>query len=297
MLLSTQTEFFAEKYGYIEGVERLCKMGFDCLDLTLTHLGKADNDPLLTDNYREIATKMREMAESYGLHFNQCHAPYRFRDYDFLNNPDTAKDIFFKIRRAIEIAGIIGARQIVVHPWHHKNFQSGDHEFFFRTNINFYGELVEAAKAAGVKIALENMWQKNIYTDKIVSDVCSNPYEFARYIDELNSLYGDCFVACLDIGHCALVGVKPGDAIKILGGRLCALHIHDNNCENDEHLLALCGKIDYFQVIKALKEVNYKGELTFECDKYLKKFPKEHSTAVSEFMLKTGRFLISLFGD
>lgn len=295
MLLSTQTEFFAEKHGYIEGVERLCKIGYDCLDLTLTHLGKADNDPLLTDNYREIALKIRETAESHGIRFNQCHAPYRFRDYDFLNNPDTAKDIFFKIRRAIEIAGIIGASQIVVHPWHHKNFQSGDREFFFNTNLKFYGELVETAKSAGVKIALENMWQKNIYTGKIVSDVCSNPHEFAHYIDELNALYGECFTACLDIGHCALVGVEPADAIKILGDRLGALHVHDNNCEEDEHLLALCGKIDYSRVITALKEINYGGELTFECDKYLKKFPKDHTTAIVQFMIMTGRFLISKF--
>ena len=244
MLLSTQTEFFAEKYGYIEGVERLCRLGYDCLDLTLTHLGKADNDPLLTDNYREIALKIRETAESHGIRFNQCHAPYRFRDYDFLNNHDTAKDIFFKIRRAIEIAGIIGAKQIVIHPWHHKNFQSGDREFFFNTNIKFYGELVDCAKASGVKIALENMWQKNIYTGKIISDVCSNPHEFAYYIDELNALYGNCFAACLDIGHCALTGVEPENAIKVLGNRLGALHIHDNNCEEDEHLLALCGMPD-----------------------------------------------------
>lgn len=297
MLLSTQTEFFCKKYGYIEGVQKLCEIGYDRLDLTLTHLGKEDGDPLLSEDYREIAAKMRSTAEAHGVHFNQCHAPYRFRDYDFLNNKETAEDIFFKIRRAIEIAGIVGARQIVVHPWHHKNFQSGDQDFFFKTNLQFYGELVKTAKAAGVKIALENMWQRNIYTNKIVSDTCSNPYEFARYIDELNSLYGEHFVACLDIGHCALVGVEPADAIKVLGERLAALHVHDNHYEDDEHLLALCGKIDYQKVMSALKEIGYKGELTFECDKYLKKFPDEQSADVSDFMLKTGRFLISLFSN
>ncbi len=291
MLLSTQTEFFTKNFGYKEGIKRLSKIGYDCLDLTLTHLGKADSDPLLLDNYREIALNMRNIAEENGIYFNQCHAPYRFNSYDFLNNEATKQDIFFKIRRAIEIAGIVGAKAIVIHPWHHRNFNLENREDFFDINMRFYGELAPYAKEAGVKIALENMWQKNIFTGKIVADVCSNPYEFARYVDELNSRYGG-FIACLDIGHCALTGVDPKDSIEILGDRLGALHVHDNNAEDDEHLLPLCGKIDFKGVIKALKNIGYKGELTFEADKFLNKFPKEHAKVVATFMEKTGRLLI-----
>ncbi len=294
MLLSTQTEFFTKKYGYEKGVEKLCEIGYDCLDLTLTHLGKEDLDPLLSDNYREIALNMRKTAEKYGVHFNQCHAPYRFRDYDFLNNAETREDILFKIRRSIEIAGIVGARAIVIHPWHHKNFNCESPQFFFDVNMKFYGELSGYAKEAGVKIALENMWQKNIFTGRIISDVCSNPHEFARYIDALNERYGG-FVACLDIGHCALTGVRPEDSIRILGSRLQALHVHDNNTEDDEHLLAGCGKIDFKAVIGALKEIDYKGELTFEADKFLKKFPTDQDVQIAEFMRKMGHYLISIF--
>ncbi len=294
MLLSTQTEFFCKKYGYEKGVEKLCEIGYDCLDLTLTHLGKEDSDAMLSDNYREIALKMRKIAEGYGVHFNQCHAPYRFRDYDFINNEEAKADILFKIRRSIEIAGIVGAQQIVIHPWHHKNFQGESPEFFFNINMEFYGQLSAYAKKAGVKIAVENMWQRNIYTGKIVCDVCSNPHEFARYIDALNERYGG-FIACLDIGHCALTGVHPEDSIKVLGDRLGALHVHDNNTEDDEHLLPFCAKIDFLNVMTALREINYKGQLTFEADKFLKKFPSEYDATVSAFMESTGRFLISLF--
>lgn len=293
MLLSTQTEFFTKKYGYEQGVDRLCKIGYNCLDLTLTHLGKENSDPLLSDNYREIALNMRRIAESQGIHFNQCHAPYRFENYDFINNEEAKADILFKIRRSIEIAGVVGAEAIVIHPWHHKNFNSESPEYFFEVNMNFYGELAEYAANAGVKIALENMWQKNIFTGQIIADVCSNPHEFARYIDALNERYGG-FTACLDIGHCTLTGVRPEDAIRILAHRLGALHVHDNNTEDDEHLLPFCGKIDFSSVMKALGDVGYTGQLTFEADKFLKKFPDEYDIAISSFMEKTGRFLISL---
>ncbi len=294
MLLSTQTEFYTKNFGYEEGIRRISRMGFDYLDLTLTHLGKADSDPMLTDSYKEIAENIKKIALENGVSFNQCHAPYRFNNYNFFNDETAKKDIFFKIKRSIEIAGIVGAKAIVIHPWHHRNFHLESNDEFFKINMEFYGELAPEAHKAGVKIALENMWQKNIFSEKIVSDVCSNPYEFARYIDELNARYGG-FVACLDIGHCALTGVDPKDSIKVLGSRIEALHVHDNNTEEDEHLLPFLGKINFLGVMEALKSIDYKGELTFEADKFLNKFPASHSEAVSAFMVKTGRKLISLF--
>lgn len=294
MLLSTQTEFYTKNFGYEEGISSLSRLGFDRLDLTLTHLGKCDSDPLLLDDYQEVAKKIKEIALENGISFNQCHAPYRFNNYDFINDETAKKDIFFKIRRSIEIAGIVGAKAIVVHPWHHRNFQLESNEEFFKINMEFYGEFAPVAKKAGVKIAVENMWQKNIFSKKIISDVCSNPYEFAKYVDELNARYGG-FVACLDIGHCALTGVDPKDSIKVLGNRIEALHVHDNNTEEDEHLLPFLGKIDFKGVMEALKSINYKGELTFETDKFLKKFPVSQCESVSNFMEQTGRQLISLF--
>ncbi len=293
MFLSTQTEFYTKNFGYEEGIRRLSKIGFDCLDLTLTHLGKSDQDPLLCENYKEIAEKMKAIAAENGVTFNQCHAPYRFNSYDFINDEKAREDIFFKIKRAIEIAGIVGAKRVIIHPWHHRNFHLESNEEFFKINMKFYGEFAPIAKKAGVKIALENMWQKNIFSQKIVSDVCSNPYEFAKYVDELNKLYGG-FVACLDIGHCALTGVDPKDSIKVLGSRIEALHVHDNNTEDDEHLLPFLGKIDFEGVMMALKSIDYKGELTFEADKFLNKFPPSLAKEVSSFMEKTGRNLINL---
>lgn len=296
MLLSTQTEFFTKKYGYELGISKLCEIGYDCLDLTLTHLGKSDSDILLSENYLEIALKMKEIANTHGVSFNQCHAPYRFKYSDFLDNENSKADVLFRLKRSIEIAGLVGAKVIVIHPIHHRNFNAENPQYFFDINMDFYGSLSAKAKSSGVKIALENMWQRNIYTNAIMPDVCSNPHEFANYIDALNERYGG-FVACLDIGHCALTGVRPEDSIRVLSNRLEALHVHDNNTTEDEHLLPFNAKIDFFEVMKALKEVGYRGELTFEADKYLKKFPTELDIKVAEFMEKTGRFLISLLNN
>lgn len=293
MLLSTQTEFFTKSFGYEQGIEKLCKIGYDRLDLTLTHLGTSDNDVLLSDNYLETALKMRNIANKYGVSFNQSHAPYRFKNNDLIGNASDRANAILKIKRAIEIAGAVGAEVIVVHPLHKRNFNSNSPDFFFNVNMEFYSLIAETAIKNGVKIALENMWQRNIYTNGIIADVCSNPYEFARYLDALNEKYS-CFVACLDIGHCALTGVDPCDAVKILGSRLRALHVHDNNTLSDMHMLPFTGTVDFIALMQALKESNYTGALTFEADKFLKRFPVDCAEQTAKFMEQIGRKLVEL---
>ncbi len=281
MLISTMTMAFAEQYGYVEAVKRLSRLGFNCLDLTLTHFSKTDSDPLLSENYKTVAEEIRSTAKECGISFNQCHAPY-FSKSDmtlFESDSEIRQKVLDKTLRAIEIAGIIGAKAIVIHPAHFTNYNLSKRNETLAYNLKFYGEFIEAAKTAGVKIAVENMWQKQIYSKAIVPDVCSNPYELAEYIDALNEKYGGGFTACLDIGHCLLTGVDPAAAIKILGSRLGNLHIHDNDALTDKHLMPGRGIADFAAVMQALKAIDYKGEFTFEADKYI----KQH--AVSDYEL------------
>ena len=57
--------------------------------------------------------------------------------------------------------------------------------------------------------------------------------------------------------------------IKALGPRLGALHVHDNDKHNDSHQIPFTMQIDFDKMIAALKEVDYKGDMTLECDAYL----------------------------
>ena len=71
--------------------------------------------------------------------------------------------------------------------------------------------------------------------------------------------------ACLDLGHCGLVGQLPQNMIRALGhDRLGSLHIHDNGYKLDEHNLPYMGKIDWDEVTKALGEIDYTGDFTYE---------------------------------
>ena len=296
MLISTMTMAFAEKYGYLEAVRRLSKLGFDCLDLTLTHFREKADDPLLSDDYKTIAEEIRKTADECGISFNQCHAPYYFAVEMSRIYSDNAmyEKIIGTTLRAIEVAGIVGAKTVVIHPTHFTNYNVSNRYETLSYNLNFYDKFAAAAKAAGVKIAVENMWQSNIYTKAIVADVCSNPYELKEYVDALNEKYGGGFTACLDIGHCALTGANPADAIKILGDRLGALHVHDNDARADQHLMPGCGVIDFTEVIKALKEVGYKGEFTYEADKYIKQHDVTEYEAAATRLYEKAKELINM---
>ena len=295
MLISTMTRAFQTTFGYLDGIEKLCKLGFDCLDMTLTHLGKG-NDILLSDDFELIVKQIREIAEKHNVKFNQAHAPYRF-DYPldaFFTDEKARNDIIFRTKRSIKIASMLGAKAIVIHPIHNKNYVLYPNEYFLEINKKFYGEFANFAKENNIKIAVENMWQLHHYTKAIIADVCSNPHELANYVDTLNATYGDTFTACLDIGHCALTGVEPEEAIKILGDRLTALHVHDNDYQKDLHLLPFTQKIDFAPIMQSLSEVGYSGELTFEADYYLERFPSEELEKEAKTLFNTGKKLISL---
>lgn len=104
-------------------------------------------------------------------------------------------------------------------------------------------------------------------------------------------------VACLDVGH---VGLPSGDAeawdfIKILGhDRLQALHIHDNDYTNDQHLIPYAGSIDWSQVTKALGQIDYAGDFTYEClfKRMFNQVDHKVITPLLKFTEQIGRHLI-----
>ena len=151
----------------------------------------------------------------------------------------------------------------------------------------------------GVKIALENMWgHSQVDSAKIVPNVCSYGRDLADYYDALDPKY---FTVCLDIGHCGLVGQSADNAIRELGhSRLHALHVHDTDHVLDLHTLPFQGKINWETVCKALAEIDYDGDFTYEVGgTYLAHYKNDKilMRKAFELMEVTGRKLISMIEE
>ena len=71
-------------------------------------------------------------------------------------------------------------------------------------------------------------------------------------------------------------GDGAANMIRALGSRLQALHIHDNDCLGDTHQIPFSMNIDFDSVAKALKDINYQGELTLEADRFLSAYNKDN---------------------
>ena len=91
-----------------------------------------------------------------------------------------------------------------------------------------------------------------------------------RYSDEIGELAetinDEHFQLCLDTGHGWIRGTTPGDAVRMAGKTLKVLHVHDNVQLPDPHLVPGMGTIDWDDFMAALRETEFDGVLSLECE-------------------------------
>ena len=110
-----------------------------------------------------------------------------------------------------------------------------------------FKQLAEKAEKEDVTIALENVFTPE-YLDYLLVNINSDKLKF-----------------CYDSGHenCFTKGI---DFLEKYGGRLAALHLHDNDGSGDQHMLPFSASVNWERIMKKLKKVNYKGSLALEID-------------------------------
>ena len=216
----------------------------------------------------------------------QAHAPFptsgdtkEYDDYALAMN-----------LRAVEAAAIMGAAQIIVHPRQHLTYAWNSRQLF-EENVAMYKAFIPYCEKWNIRVCAENMWQYDNRREHIVDSVCSRPEEFNALLDAVNSPW---IIGCLDLGHCALVGWEPAEFIRRMGNqRLLALHVHDVDWKRDNHDLPFNQRLDWEAICKALGEIDYKGDLTYECSGFQARFPDPLKEAASVMMVQVGRYLIS----
>ncbi len=284
MIVSAPTADMFYRFGPEKSIQLLKDAGFDAFDLSLD--GKVMLDFFGDDDYLEKAKALREFTDIIGLPCNQSHAPFGARDPHYKDS-----ESFKKVVRSMEVASVMGANGIVIHPLHYLPYFQNVEQLKLE-NARYYRDLLPIAQRLSITIYTENMWQRNECNSSITHSVCAHPEEFVEYIDMINSPY---FKGCLDVGHTHLVGENTVRFIKLLGKeRLQALHIHDNDFIDDRHNLPFVGKIDFLGITDALADIGYEGDFTFEAGNYVKAFPEELVPSALRHMCETGRYLSSL---
>jgi len=281
MLLATQTGYLAKKFGDAAIIEMLAKAGYDAYDYSCYVC--ADDSPVYGDNYREYATELKAVADKYNIVCTQAHAIYPTAKY----GEDEMNEIRFKkIVRNMEFVSLLGGKAIVVHP-----IKDYPPEYDIkRINIDFYNRLLPYCKEFNIKVCLENLFSTDREKGIKFPAYTGLAEGFKECLDALDTEW---FIACVDIGHCGLVGENPKRMIGILGNKYVhALHVQDNDSKTDMHTMPYLSKIDWEEVCEALADIDYDDEFTYEANNFINGFPEELLQEGANLMCKVGRYLI-----
>ncbi|MBQ7777470.1 MAG: sugar phosphate isomerase/epimerase [Oscillibacter sp.] len=283
MKLGTSTWILSERFGEEKTLRMIADAGFDGVDWDFSSMAFDDNVWNRGD-WRERAHRMRALADELGLTVMQAHAPYpaSVAAYDDV--------LMERIRRSMEIASILGAAYIVVHPMKHLDHVKYGKQLFAQ-NLEMYRSLLPYAEQWNIRVCVENMNETSHLTGRLVNSGCGMPEEFRAMLDSLNSPWA---AGCLDTGHAALSGLEPADAICALGhDYLQLLHVHDVDYLADSHTLPYLEKLDWDAVTTALADIGYEGNFVFETGVFFRNIPEVLCPAALTFAEKTGRYLVS----
>ena len=122
-------------------------------------------------------------------------------------------------------------------------------EAYARSQANIR-KVIPDAEAAGIKIAIEEVWNKFLL---------SAP-EFARYVDEFGT---PAVGAYFDVGNVVEYGF-PQEWIRELGKRILKIHVKEYGSEKRFSYPLGEGKIDWPAVKSALTDIGYDGWITAE---------------------------------
>ena len=284
MKISTEIGSLTKHVGYERAVELVAKAGFDAWDFSMFDMARYDRatqhvlqtgHPLQGAEYAAFARRLRKIGEDNGIHCNQSHAPF----------PVRYQEIRDCLKRAIECTAIAGGSICVVHPDNNKSAEE---------NAEMFLELLPFAKACGVKIATENMWNWDKEQNCARAAACSHHDDFLAHIRAVNDPY---LVACLDLGHAGMRGLNTTaeQMILTLGEHLRALHIHDNDRWHDSHQIPFSMNMDFSTICRALKKIDYQGYFTLEADCYLSTYTADNVFEGVQELQRSAKRLCELF--
>lgn len=151
---------------------------------------------------------------------------------------------------AIRDTHAVGGHSVLLVVGHGKD---GTEEEVWKRSIDNISLAVPVAAQLGVQIVIENVWNSFLYDHQ--GDHTQTAEKYVKYVDELNSPWvGMQF----DIGNHWKYG-SMGDWIRQLGRRVYKLDIKGYHRAEDKWARISEGDIDYADVRKALREINFYG--------------------------------------
>lgn len=247
-------------WSHRESIEAVTAAGFRHLDMSFafeaTTALRYGATPFYSDAWRGWCEDMRTLALAHGADFTQTHN-LMFNYFD----PSPANVALLPmVERAIEATALLGAGITVMHPIAPPG-EEGNLDVCLKSNRDYFRHLSDVAQRHGVKLAVENMLSSRHLDGTVYWRYCHTLEQLTTLVDAIGRPNVG---ICLDAGHAHYMGLKLDESIRLAGESLIAVHIHDNNRFDDQHLCPYVGTADWQLILKTLKEVRYEGFFTLE---------------------------------
>ncbi|MCX7705057.1 MAG: sugar phosphate isomerase/epimerase [bacterium] len=258
MKKSINTGVLPDTIKFEDGLKIIREAGFDAVEISAGESGCVLDINCEENNARKIAETIRKN----GLEISGLFTRGLFGKFP-LSSPDPAKRKKGEevLEKAIRIAYYVETDALLVIPGIVSFFTGGgeivSYDIVYKNSQEAIKRYVEIAEKLGVYICIENVWNKFLLS----------PLEMKRYVEEFNSDYVRIY---FDVGNVLFIGF-PEMWIRILGKLIKRVHFKDfklsvGNINGFCDLLE--GDVNWLEVMKALKDINYDGYLTAEVDSY-----------------------------
>ena len=251
---------FGQDVDIREACEHAKKAGYDGVEPCI-----AENGQLNMKTTEKQLLEMRRMINDMGLEVASVGA-WNMWEHNLAGNDERDASIALDIaQKQVECAQALGADAVLIVPgWVGTSFAPGivRYDQAYENAQKRLAALAPFAEAAGVNLAVENVWNKFLLS----------PLEMCRFLDEINSEYVGAY---FDVGNIIYIGY-PDQWIEILGKRIKRLHFCDARFEQaglGMFVDLFEGDVDFYKVMAAAKAIGYDSWATVEFLPNYKIFP------------------------
>ncbi len=158
-----------------------------------------------------------------------------------LNSPDMAtREKGISVGKSmVRLAARLGAKTILVVPG--VNHGDAEYEKLLSLSAASLKEIGKVARDEGVKVGIENVWNKMLYS----------PLEYKNFITEL----GEGFGAYFDVGNVMEIG-HPAQWISMLEDQIVGIHFKDYDVKSRQFVPLLQGDVPWKKVVELLRDYN-----------------------------------------
>ena len=272
--------------GIEESIIRCSDAGYRHMDLNFLDC-TTFKLPFTGDRWHEWLESVQKTAYECDIVFTQAHAPF----YNFCDASFEDKEYYDKlILRSIDCSAELNIPWLVIHAgtdYGSARLAASSKE----KNREYFLPVIEYASKKNVGIAFENLWENNI------APLRRYTVDISELVELIDSFDSDTVGACYDSDHVILSRLSHSLSLEYIGSRLKATHISDGINIDSDHLVPFFGKGNWYEIMSALKKINYKGDLTYEMHRLNQGIPEELVEATLKYSISVGKYLISLFDN